>query len=393
MPYLPDTLVLDSLTEGSIITPKLELRELYRWDPMFHNCTRGQDLHSEENLIERAVRAIPSLIGAQTRAGQRKAGVALGIGDDAAILSPQPGYETVLSCDAFLEGVHFLRGIHPPDSVGYKALARATSDLAAMGARPTLFFLTIGLPADLTGTWFDQFLQGMGRVARKLGIRLAGGDTSCFSSVTISLTVLGQVEMGRAARRAGARPGHIIYVSGPLGRAELGLAIMRALPRGAAAANRHVRDASSLLQPHLYPRIRLELGAWLARSGVASAMMDLSDGLSTDLPRLCHASGVGARLWLDRVPRVQIPSNAAKWLGARGAKLGPIAMALNGGDDYELLFTVARRKVAQLKRAPDFSELRAIGEVVPKREGIAAIDSSGDEKPLRAKGWDSFRKK
>ena len=353
----------------------------------------GQDLHSEENLIERATRAIPSLIGPGTAAGRRKTGVALGIGDDAAIFSPQPGYETVLSCDAFLESVHFLRSIHPPDSVGYKALARAESDLAAMGARPTLFFLMMGLPADLTGTWFEEFLRGMGRAARELGIRLAGGDTSCFSSVTVSLTVLGEVETGRAARRAGAQSGDVLYVSGPLGRAELGLAIMRALPRGHAAAQRRLCKASSLLQPHLYPRIRLKLGEWLARRRVASAMLDLSDGLSTDLPRLCGASGVGARLWLDRVPRVRIPTNAAKWLGARAAKLDPVSMALSGGDDYELLFTVPRREVAQLKRAPDFSELRAIGEVVPKREGIVAVDSSGNEKPLRAMGWDSFRKK
>jgi thiamine-monophosphate kinase len=350
-------------------------------------------LHSEENLIERATRAIPSLVGPQAGTPRRQAGIALGIGDDAAVLSPRPGYDTVLSCDAFLEGVHFLRLAHPPDSVGYKALARATSDLAAMGATPTVFFLTIGLPADLTGRWLDEFLRGMGRAARGLGIRLAGGDTSCFSSMTISLTVLGQVETGRAARRAGARPGDIIYVSGRLGRAELGLAIMRALPRGHAAAQRRLRDASSLLQPHLCPRIRLKLGAWLARNGVASAMMDLSDGLSTDLPRLCAASGVGARIWLGRIPRVRIPSNAAKWLGARAAKVEPVAMALNGGDDYELLFTVPRRKVAQLKRAPDFSELRAIGEVVPKREGIVTVDPSGSEKPLRAMGWDSFRGK
>ena len=140
-------------------------------------------MYKEEDLIERAMRAIPSVKGIPSTTERHKTGVNLGIGDDAAVLAPSAGHSVVVSCDAFLEGIHFWRGVHPPDAVGYKALVRAVSDLAAMGARPTVFFLTMGLPLELTGKWLGGFFRGMGRAARQLGICLAGGDTSRFSSV------------------------------------------------------------------------------------------------------------------------------------------------------------------------------------------------------------------
>ena len=199
------------------------------------------------------------------------------------ILRERRKTDWVVTCDAFLEGVHFLPDATPADSVGYKSLARATSDIAAMGAIPRFFFLTLAIPATHTGNWFDQFLDGMARAARELGLRLAGGDTTQFSSVAISLTVLGEAAHGSAVARSGARPGDLIYVSGPLGRAELGL---RLLQSGLAKASSH----RALLQPHFYPRIRVELGTWLARNRIATAMIDISDGLSTDLARLCAAS-------------------------------------------------------------------------------------------------------
>src|SRR5271156_3256850 len=151
----------------------------------------------------------------------------LGIGDDAAILAPGRNVEWVLSCDAFLDGVHFLAKSYPPDSVGYKSLVRAASDLAAMGAEPRLFLLTLALPARLTGAWLDRFLRGMGRAARLLGIRLAGGDTTKSATGSITITVLGEVARGLAVTRSGARPGDILCVSGRLGRAQLGLELAR----------------------------------------------------------------------------------------------------------------------------------------------------------------------
>jgi thiamine-monophosphate kinase len=174
---------------------------------------------SEANLIRKLRTAAP-------RSGNRAAhqsGIALGIGDDAALFRPRHGYETVLTCDWFLEGTHFLRDKHPADSVGWKCLARAVSDIAAMGAEPRCFLLSLALPESLTGGWLDQFLSGLRRATRKLHCPLAGGDTTRQSKVLINITVVGEVRANLAALRSGARPGDLIYVSGRLGSAQLGL--------------------------------------------------------------------------------------------------------------------------------------------------------------------------
>src|SRR5690242_12256312 len=176
-------------------------------------------MEQEAQLIERVRRAIPS---------RESGGLRLGIGDDAAVIAARDGSEWVLSCDAFLEGVHFLANRHPADSAGFKALARATSDLAAMGAQPRLFLLTLALPASRTGKWLDGFLGGMGRAARQLGMRIAGGDSTKSARISASITVLGEVRRGLAVRRSGARPGDILCVSGRLGGAELGLKMVEA---------------------------------------------------------------------------------------------------------------------------------------------------------------------
>ncbi len=332
----------------------------------------------EGRMIERITHAIPSFSWAQGK----KEGVRVGIGDDAMVLDPRGGREWVVTVDAFIEGVHF-DDRQPADSVGYKALARAASDLAAMGARPKFFLLTLALSRRKTGAWLDGMLKGMGRAARSLGLRLVGGDTTQAAALSMSLTVIGEVRRGRAVTRAGAKPGDILYVSGMLGRAQLGLELMR---RGHGGE----RKLRKVLEAHLYPRIRMELGAWLAERGVASAMMDLSDGLSSDLTRLCVASGVGARVYAQQIPGVEIPATLAKRLGRTAAD--PMKMALHGGDDYELLFTVPRRAVAKLRGAPGFSGLRAIGEI-RRGAGVALVAPDGRETPLKALGWDPFREK
>jgi thiamine-monophosphate kinase len=337
----------------------------------------------EDQLIRKIARAIPSEIGLR-KSVSRRSSARLGIGDDAAILALAPGSDWVLSCDAFLEGVHFLAKHHPPDSVGFKSLARATSDLAAMGATPRFFMLTLALPADRTGGWLDDFLRGMGRAARQLKMRLIGGDTSRFPFVSINITVLGETSPGLAVTRAGARPGDILCVSGKLGRAQLGLEIVKNWSVKAA------KGASSrqnwLVKRHLYPQIRVRLGAWLAQHRVASAMMDISDGLSTDLSRLCTASGVGARLWAEHIPRIEIPAKLGKM------RLDSLQMALHGGDDYELLFTVPPVRAKVLQRAPQFSDITAIGEI-KRGKRILLVGADGRATPLKPGGWDSFRGK
>jgi thiamine-monophosphate kinase len=329
----------------------------------------------------------------------------LGVGDDAAIIAPRSGTEWVLTCDAFLEGIHFNRETHPPDSVGYKSLIRATSDLAAMGATPRFFLLTLALPQQAVRTigvrpgtalavpkskkrfgafasedWLKDFLRGMARAARELGITIIGGDTTKSDRIFISITALGEIAPGRALTRCGARPGDLIYVSGKLGHAQLGLELIL---RG-QAQNRRFR---ALTQPHLYPKIRVELGHWLARHRAASSAMDISDGLSTDLARLCTASQVGAKISADKIPTATIPAAVSRKLGNRN--LDPLQLALHGGEDYELLFTVPPRHAKKLRKAPGASALTPIGEITRNRN-IILVGRNRRDQPLKPHGWDPF---
>jgi thiamine-monophosphate kinase len=333
-------------------------------------------MDAESQLIARIAKIVSSTKGRPAGAIPR-----IGIGDDAAVLAPRAGKELVVTCDSFFEGVHFLADVHPPESVGYKSLARAASDIVAMGASPRWFLLALALPTAKTGGWLDRFSAGMARAARELGLTLIGGDTSRLAKISMNITVIGEIAAGRAVLRSGARPGDLIYVSGRLGEAQLGLEWMRL---GLAIRGRNM----AFLRQHLYPRIPVVLGEWLARHRVPSAMMDISDGLSTDLPRLCEMSGVGARIEAAKLPCVEVPRHLPAAL--RRARLDPVAMALHGGDDYGLLFTVPRRKAGMLRRAPGDDGLACIGEITRERK-ILLVDAEGKAKPLASHGWDPFR--
>lgn len=301
----------------------------------------------------------------------------LGIGDDAAIFVPQAGYQTVLTCDWFLEGTHFLRNKHSADSVGWKCLARALSDVAAMGGIPRCFLLSLALPPTRTGRWLTDFLKGLRRAASRFACELAGGDTTRRREILIHITVIGEIAPSRAVRRSGARPGDILYVSGTLGEAELGLGRLR------NSHHRPLKKDRALLK-HLYPEPRLALGRWLAEKRLATAMMDLSDGLSSDLPRLCSSSGVGAFVEAAKLPTVPLGSEE------RGRGLAPLSLALQGGDDYELLFAVSPRKARSLPPSIQGIPLTAIGQIT-RKPGITLIDTQGLESPLLPGGWDPFR--
>jgi thiamine-monophosphate kinase len=341
-------------------------------------------MKQERQLIEKILRGLGSKSGSSFSASRltavRPLPITLGPGDDAAVIRPSAKTALVLTCDASLEGVHFRRDFHPPESIGYKSLARATSDIAAMGATPRFFLLTLGLPKSVKAAWLDGFLRGMRRAARELKLQIVGGDTTAGSQIVISITVLGEIAPALAVTRSGAQPGDLVYVSGTLGRAQLGLRV---------ALTGHARDSGlrATLAPHLYPRIRVGLGSWLAQRGIPTAMMDLSDGLSTDLARLCRASSTGARIYASRIPVPQISSNVLGKL--RGPKPNALEMALNGGEDYELLFTVPKDRVKSLKKSPDFSALSSIGEITAAKT-LRLILADGCEKNLNPGGWDPF---
>lgn len=351
---------------------------------------QAENVSSETEIIERIWSKLPT----RPRKGDAS-WLRLGVGDDAAVIrggavrgkSGQGLADWVLSCDGFLEGVHFLPRVHSPGAIGYKALARATSDLAAMGSAPRWFMLSLALPANRTGKWLDGVLTGMARAAREFGMVVIGGDTSRTHEVAINLTVGGQVPPGCALTRSGAMPGDAIYVTGHLGAAELGL--------GLVLRNMH-RDPrwKRLLAQHMHPQIQLELGQWLAGKNpaglrIASAAIDTSDGLSTDLNHICQCSGVGARLYAAQIPLVRVPES----LSRRG--FDPLKLALHGGEDYQLLFTVPQ--VTARRLPPMFREvmLTRIGEIVRlKGRGRASrvdlVDASGKISPLVPRGWDPF---
>jgi thiamine-monophosphate kinase len=297
----------------------------------------------------------------------------LGIGDDAALWKQRPGFADVLTSDWFLEGSHFLLEKHPPESVGWKCLARAASDIAAMGGTPRCFLLNLALPSSATGKWLKSFLKGLRRASGRLDCILAGGDTTRSNRIMMSVTVIGEIAEGREVLRSGARAGDLLFVSGTLGEAERGLRLVR--ESGGTA-----RPANSAMRKHLFPEPRVELGRWLAEKKLASAMMDLSDGLSSDLPRLCAASGVGAVIHRGSLPVL------------RGMAEKPAQqLALHGGDDYELLFTISPRKAASFPTKFRKLPLTQIGEMTKER-GVWIAGSDGIAKPLRASGWDPFRK-
>lgn len=324
----------------------------------------------EENLLQRISRAF----GRSFAAGF---GLRRGIGDDAALWRASLGTEIILTCDWFLEGTHFLRRKHPPDSVGWKCLARAISDVAAMGGTPKCFLLSVALPAALAGQWLDEFLKGLRRASQKFACQLAGGDTTRRPQVLISITVLGEVRGGLEVLRTGARPGDLIFTSGRLGEAEFGLRMLR-------DSSTRLNLGNQRLKKHLYPEPRIALGRWLATNRLATAMMDLSDGLSSDLPRLCAASGVGARIHSARIPTARASTVPIQ------LKSELPGLALHGGDDYELLFTVSPKTLRRIPRSFGGIPITAIGEITESRK-LLLVGSDGREQLFPNRGWDPFR--
>lgn len=320
---------------------------------------------SEKDLI-RLIRA---------RAARRSGAVLQGIGDDCARLAPQPGYESLVTTDFTLEGVHFRRAWHPAPSVGHRALARGLSDIAAMGGEPLAAFLSLALPEKLPRRWVEGFLNGFLGLAKKFGVVLAGGDTAespAGGVILADMVVVGRVPKGEAVLRSGARAGDGIYVTGELGGSAVVLNQLR--QSGASSLGKPAR-AGKLAGAHFFPTPRVAAGRALAAKRLASAMIDVSDGLSTDLSHLCEESGVGALVNEHSVPRPVIPGGSS------------LHFALHGGDDYELLFTAPRSAHVPAKIAGVW--VTRIGEVI-KKKGMWLVDSHGQRKPLQARGWQHF---
>ena len=299
---------------------------------------------SELEIVERIRRRV---------ALPRAAGLVLGIGDDCAIFRPRGAPEDLLfTTDMLIEDVHFRRETHAAGDVGWKALARGLSDIAAMGGEPRFCLLSLALAPWADANWLDGFYGGLLRLARRTLTPLMGGDLARAAKTMCDIVVCGAVPRGTALRRAGARAGDAIYVSGALGASALGLS-----KGGGRAWRRHLR-----------PQPRLALGRFLRARLRATAAMDLSDGLSLDLHRLSLASGLSAEIG----PPPRFPG--ATW-----------EHALHGGEDYELLFTAPAR--VRVPREFEGLPLTRIGAMRPGHPGVVRLDGA----PLEPLGYDHFR--
>jgi thiamine-monophosphate kinase len=303
------------------------------------------------------------LIAQLRRQLARNPTVHLGIGDDCAILRLPGKDEALVTTDFSLEGVHFRREWQSPECIGHRCLTRGLSDIAAMGGRPIAAFLSLALPRNCSQKWVDRFLRGLLNLAKKYKVELAGGDTAQSpAGVLADIMVVGGVARGRALLRSGASVGDQIYVTGTLGEsaAALRLLFRRKIKR---------RD--------FFPEPRIEVGGWLRKNRLASACIDISDGLSTDLAHICEESGVGAVIVSEAVP---IHSLARQSDAA-------LDLALHGGEDYELLFTAARAKRVPTRIAD--VRITRIGEIVPG--GGVKMTRAGKQSVLQIRGWEHFR--
>jgi thiamine-monophosphate kinase len=293
--------------------------------------------------------------------------VVRGIGDDCAILRlPAGKHDFLVTTDLSIEDVHFRRRWHPPQSAGYRCLARGLSDIAAMGGQPMACFLSLGLPSQLPQRWVDKFLQGLERLAQRFAISLAGGDISAAPKVTADIVVAGQAPRGKAILRSGARSGDRIYVTGELGASA---AVLKRLYAGdLVRASRSSR--------HFYPDPRVEVGQRLVDEGLATAMIDISDGLSVDLGHICRESGVSARIRASALPV---------------AKAASLELALHGGEDYELLFTApAKARIPNKIGGVKITGIGLIERSKNYRSAIQIIDDNGRTRSLAAQGWQHF---
>ena len=323
----------------------------------------------EKKLIAELRRQAESF--ARGRSGGSSRAILKGIGDDCAVLRLPPGADSLVTTDFTLEGIHFRREWHPPESVGHRCLARGLSDIAAMGGEPVAAFLSVALPRDLPQSWVRRFASSLIRLAQKHGATLAGGDTAeSPGRILADIIVVGTVTKGKAILRSTARVGDRIFVSGELG--------------GSAAAVVRMLSLKKKLNPreyrrHFYPEPRIELGRILRERGLASAMIDISDGLSTDLAHICTESGVGAELDETLIPRARL---------GKPAREVDLELALHGGEDYELLFTAppARRIPPQIAGVP----VTQIGHIT-RGHRILVGEASRIAYELPRRGWEHFR--
>ncbi len=305
----------------------------------------------------------------------------MGIGDDAAVLRmPGAREKLVLTTDMLVEEIDFRRGWQTPPQLGWRALAANISDLAAMGVRPRCYTVALGVPTGIGEPWIRAFYRGVTAAGRQHDAVLVGGDLSRTpSSIVISIAAIGESLCRKVLYRSGGRSGDVVYVTGVLGRAAAGLALLEC-----GQIRGRTEGQKDALKAHRTPVPRCAAGIWLAQCGMAGAMMDLSDGLSMDLPRLCEESGTGAQVDLSRLPLFR---EASAW------GCDPTELALHGAEDFELLFTIRAEKAPLFEKAypGNLPPVTCIGRLTRRRGVVCITGPLESPRPLPRKGFDHFR--
>ena len=306
-----------------------------------------------------------------------------GVGDDAAILD-FGNKQVVLSTDLLTEGVHFNLMYVPLKHLGYKAVAVNVSDICAMNAVPTQITVSIAVSSKFSVEAIEEIYRGIHLACENYGVDLVGGDTtSSLTGLTISITVLGEVEKGNEVYRTGAKPNDLLCVSGDLGGAYMGLQLLER-ENEVFKVNPNVQPQFSgydyILQRQLKPEARVDMVAAFRKLGVKpTSMIDISDGLSSEILHLCKNSGVGCNLYEDKIPLDSQTKQMAEELN-----INPLVAALNGGEDYELLFTISQSDFEKIKNDPDIT---IIGHMTDAGEGTNLVTTGGAKIPLLAQGW------
>jgi thiamine-monophosphate kinase len=324
----------------------------------------------------------------ESQSSQATPSLIVGIGDDAAVIRPTAGKDQVIATDLLVEDVDFRRTTVPPFFLGHKALAVSLSDIAAMGARPRWSLISLGIPEEVWQSEFTtKFYEGLFQLAHRYDVQLIGGDTSrTTEQIIVDSIVVGECVTEAAIKRSGAKPGDQIFVTGSLGGSGAGL---RLIERGAHLADQNFSVAETkvldhVLLRHLRPEPRVGWGIVLGQEGIVTSLIDISDGLSSDLNHLCEESKVGALIHSALLP---IDEQVVELCGRRA--LDPLQLALHGGEDFELLFTVPAEAVAKLPRRVDGVGITKIGEVLDVAEGVKISEGSRTWE-LRPGGWKHF---
>ena len=304
--------------------------------------------------------------------------VLLQLGDDAAAIYPSPEHALLVSTDALVEHVHFNLSHCAPKEVGQKALAVNLSDIAAMGGRPLGFTVSLSIPQRRSQGFIGKFYQGLLQMAELYEVTLLGGDTcSSPGPIFVNITIFGETRSGEMLTRKEACPGDFLFVTGKLGASAMGLELLRSRPHA-------VGNLRPLVERHLCPFPRNFIGRWLAQNQYASALIDISDGLSTDLHHLCMASKVGAVIDSEKLPLVKVDSQEALLF-----KQSPLDYGLHGGEDYELLFTVTPEKKGRIPLQLESIPFHEIGRITDEL-GKCYIEKQGLKSPLLPLGFDHF---